>query len=308
MKKFFCVNVSNYNSSYNFEVIRPSSIKNPRNESVMFVQEEYVDDAIKKLKRINHCLIFWPLELECKIPLSLKKDNVFVLSNDAHIDFCRFFKDNNITNIQKTTSFKLCNGAFIAKKAKLKEGVVIMPGAVIYNEVTIGRNVYIGSGVKIIGEAIIGDNVVIKENTVIGADGLTTDREEDGTALTMPQFGKVVIEDNVQIGSNCVIARGAIDETRIRKGAKIDNMCFISHNVDIGENTFVVGETIMFGSSSTGKNCIISGNSTVMNKVNIGTGSILGAGAVATKSIPNNCVAIGCPAKVLREVKPKEKI
>lgn len=94
-----------------------------------------------------------------------------------------------------------------------------------------------------LGEAHVGNNVVIRENTVIGADGLTTDRDENGKALTIPQFGGVILEDDVQIGALTVIERGAIDNTTIKKGSKIDNSCFISHNVTIEEDAFLVYRT-----------------------------------------------------------------
>ena len=94
-----------------------------------------------------------------------------------------------------------------------------------------------------------------------------------------------------------IIARGAIDDTVIRRGSKIDNSSFISHNVRIGEDTFVVGETIMFGSSSTGDKVCISGNSTIRNGVHIGSGALVGMGSVVVKSVAEQSVVKGNPAK-----------
>lgn len=105
------------------------------------------------------------------------------------------------------------DGAYISPAAKIGSNVTIMPGAYVSGECEIGDGSYIGCGVKLTGEIHIGKNVVIRENAVIGADGLSTDREEDGTPVTMPQFGCVVLEDDVQIGANAVVQRGAIDET-----------------------------------------------------------------------------------------------
>lgn len=122
-----------------------------------------------------------------------------------------------------------------------------MPGAYIGGEVIMGEKCYIGCGAKLVGKVEIGNNVVIRENTVIGADGLSTDRDMNGQAITMPQFGGVRIEDNVKMGANVVIARGAIDDTVLKRGCKIDNSTFISHNVEVGQDTFIVGEIIMFG-------------------------------------------------------------
>ena len=113
----------------------------------------------------------------------------------------------------------------------------------------------------------------------------------------MPQFGGVVIEDGVQIGALTVIGRGAIDNTILRRGTKIDNSTFISHNVIIDEDTFVVGESIMFGSSSTGKQVYISGNSTIRNGCHIGDKAVVGMGSVVVKNVGNGAVVKGNPAK-----------
>lgn len=291
---FFKVNVHKYDSSKNFDVVCPSSLNNPKSNSVMFILEANIDKA-SAFDRVENCLIFWPVGLE--IPASIRDKHAIAFANNPHNAYCRFFVDNDIKNIQSNEKVDFIDGSFISPAATIGLGTTIMPGCYIGSGVSIGSGCYVGSGAKLIGQVFIGNNVLIKENAVIGADGLTTDRDTDGSALTMPQFGSVVIEDNVQIGANSVIARGAIDETRICKGAKIDNLCFISHNVLIGENTFVVGESIMFGSSSTGKNSMISGNSTIRNSVHIGDSSLVGMGSVVTKSVPDNAVVKGNPAK-----------
>lgn len=295
MKDFFNVKVSKYNPNYCFEVKRPASLNKPRNNSVMFILENYIETKSESLKTVVDCLIYWPINIE--IPSEISQQNLVISCQNPHLEFCRFFKDNNITNYQKQIDFDLISGAFVSKQAKIGKNVVIMPGVFIGDDVTIGDNTYIGAGAKLVGEVIIGNNVLIKENAVIGADGLSTDRDDDGCAITMPQFGSVIIEDNVQIGANSVIARGAIDETVVHKGAKIDNLSFISHNVEIGENTFIVGETIMFGSSSIGKNSMISGNATIRNGVHIGDEALVGMGSVVTKSVPNKTIVKGNPAK-----------
>lgn len=295
MKDYFNVQVSKYNSNYDFIVKRPASLNKPKNNSVMFILDSFIETKLEVLKTVTDCLIYWPISIE--IPSEISKRNLVIACQNPHLEFCRFFKDNNITNIQSRIDLDLVSGAFVSKQAKIGNNVVIMPGAFIGDNVTIGDNTYIGAGAKLIGEVTIGNNVLIKENAVIGADGLTTDRDVNGVAVTMPQFGSVLIEDDVQIGANSIIARGAIDETIIHKGAKIDNLTFISHNVEIGENVFIVGETIMFGSSSIGRNSMISGNSTIRNGIHIGEESLVGMGSVVTKSVPDKTVVKGNPAK-----------
>lgn len=294
MKRYFSICVSKYEHSKLFEVVRPASLDNPKNNAVMFITEQYMSKA-ERLYDISECLVFWPENIE--IPDPLAKAHAIVKCENPHNEYCRFFRDNSIAYLPPKEAMSFTEGAWIAEKAILGSNVTIMPGAYIGGGCTIGNNVYIGCGTKIVGEVTIGNDVVIRENTVIGADGLTTDREIDGSAITMPQFGSVIIEDAVQIGANTVIARGAIDETRICRGAKIDNACFISHNVTVGEDSFIVGETIMFGSSSSGKQSMISGNSTIRNGVVVGEHALVGMGSVVVKSVSEGAVVKGNPAK-----------
>lgn len=294
MKEYFRINVKNYDETKSFDVVKPASLDNPKDNAVMFITEKHIDKA-EQLLKANNCLVFWPDNIE--VPIQIAEKHAVVLDKAPRKAFALFFIENGITNLPAPAEYDIINGAFIEKGAVIGENCVIFPGAYIGKDVVIGENVYIASGVKIIGDVTIGKNVVIRDNTVIGADGLTTSRNADGTAMTIPQFGGVSIGDDVQIGANVVIARGAIDDTKIKRGAKVDSCSFISHNVVIGEDTFIVGETIMFGSSSTGKCVLLSGNSTVRDGVHIGDNSIVGMGSVVVKSIASGSIVKGNPAK-----------
>lgn len=294
MDHYFTVNAEKYRKGRTFNIVRPASLNHPKDNAVMFVIEKYAEKA-GVFETVENCLIFWPEETE--IPEALDRLHAVIPCADPHGSYCRFFQENGITYLPDMGTVQNINGAWIDDRAEIGKNLQIFPGAYVGGSAKIGNDVFIGAGTKIVGEAEIGDHVVIRENTVIGADGLTTDRDERGRALTMPQFGKVVLEDDVQVGAGVVIARGAIDETRICRGAKIDNCVFISHNVTVGEDTFVVGEAILFGSSSTGKRCLISGNATLMNLVHVGDESIVGAGAVVVKSVPEKSRVKGNPAR-----------
>lgn len=294
MKKYFNVDISKYVPQKNFNVYRPSSLNLPKDNSVMFITEKFMN-YIGALRNCKNCLVFWPNTI--KLPQDIGCRHAVCLCDDPRTEYCRFYRDNKITYYPELEEVDCINGAFIAKTAKIGSGCKIFPGAYIGGEVSIGDNVYIGSGVRLIGEIIIGNNVIIRENTVIGADGLSTNRDEFGKAITMPQFGGVILEDDVEIGALTIIGRGAIDNTRIGRGSKIDNSCFISHNVQLGEDTFVVGESIMFGSSSTGEQAYISGNSSIRDGIHIGAKALVGMGSVVVKSVPDGAVVKGNPAK-----------
>lgn len=294
MKEFFRVQASKYDKSKDYYVVRPSSLNKPKDNSIMFISPEYMDkwEAVLSVKE---CIVIWP-ENEA-VPGELLSRHVVLLHHEPRLGFAEFFRDNEITYNRVPVSYKIINGAYICDGATIGKNCSIFPGAYIDSEVVIGDNCYIGSGVKLMGSIKIGDNCIIRENTVIGSDGLTTRRDENGKVVTIPQFGGVTIEDNVQIGALTVIGKGAIDDTVIHSGSRIDNSCFISHNVQIGEDTLIVGETIMFGSSSTGRQAFISGNSTVRDGVSIGEKALVGMGSVVVRSVMDNDVVKGNPAK-----------
>lgn len=294
LKEYFKVSVEKYCPDKHFSVVRPASLNKPKNWAVMFIMEKYMDKATV-FEDVENCLIFWPESVD--VPGDIEGRHAVCKVADPHKEFARFFFENRITYLPEFGEYEAVNGACIAKGAEIGRNCKIFPGAYIGPEVTMGDNVYIGFGAKLSGEIHIGNNVVIRENSVIGADGLTTDRDEDGKALTIPQFGGVVLEDDVQIGALTVIGRGAIDNTVIKRGSKIDNSCFISHNVQIGEDAFVVGETIMFGSSSLGDQGYISGNATIRDGRHVGNRAKVGMGAVVTKNVDDGAVVKGNPAK-----------
>lgn len=295
MKKYFEVNVNKYSTNHNFNVHCVSTLKNPKSNAVTFITKNNIP-LCNVFKMCRDCLIFWPEDYE--VPETIcGQGHVFLKCNNPHLRYCQFFEENKIVNLPDNSEVELVNGSFISKNAVIGRGTVVFPGAYIGGETVIGEDCFIGSGVRIVGEVNIGDRVVIRENTVIGADGLTTDRDETGKPVHMPQFGGVRICDDVNIGANSVIARGAIDDTVIGEKSSIDNSTFISHNVSIGKQSFVVGETIMFGSSSLGDNAFISGNATIRNGVSVGDRSLVGMGAVVVRDVPEGTTVKGNPAK-----------
>ena len=294
MKSYFDIDVSKYDSAKSFHVYRPASLSAPKDNSVMFVTEKYMDQA-GKLRECADCLVFWPESAE--IPEDIGARHCVVKCGNPRKGYCMFFRDNQITNYPPKEKYRVVDGALIAETALIGNACTIMPGAYVGGQVVMGDHCYVGSGARLVGEVHIGNNVVIRENAVIGADGLSTNRDDAGRAVTMPQFGGVTIEDDVQIGALTVIGRGAIDDTVLKRGSKVDNSAFISHNVVLGEDTFVVGETIMFGSSSTGARAYISGNATIRDGRRVGSDAKVGMGAVVVKNVEDGAVVKGNPAK-----------
>ena len=294
MKSFFSISADRYVPGKSFHVCRPASLNQPQDNAVMFVTPRYLEQA-SALIQCENCLVFWPENHN--VPEEYAARHAIFPCVNPRKQYCLFFYENGIVYLPPKEEFDIVDGAMIARTAVIGRNCILMPGAYIGGEVIIGDECYIGAGVKLMGQVRIGDRVVIRENSVIGADGLSTNRDDAGKAITMPQFGGVTLENDVQIGALTVIARGAIDHTIIRRGAKIDNSSFISHNVEVGENTFIVGETIMFGSSSTGKNVFVSGNSTIRDGRHVGDCATVGMGSVVVCNVENGTVVKGNPAK-----------
>lgn len=295
---FFHINTGDDVPGSDYWITRPASINHPKNGAVMFLTEGHPEWR-KIFESVSGCLIFWPDIWE--IPRTVSEKNAVFPCRNPHLEYCCFFRRHGITGLCMPGETYEQNGSYIGKKAQIGKGTVIFPGCYIGEEVSIGEDCYIGSGVKIMCRAHIGNRVWIRENTVIGMDGMTTDRDGEGHPVAMPQFGGVVIEDDVRIGALVSIQRGAIDDTVLRRGCKIDSMAMIAHNVSVGEESIVVGTTLLSGSASMGRQAQVGGGCVIGNYVRIGNRASLGMGAVATKDIPDRWIAYGVPAKLVRE-------
>lgn len=189
--------------------------------------------------------------------------------------------------------------SYIGNNAKIGNNVKIYPHVYIGDDVTIGDNTILHAGVKLYTGTHIGNNCTIHAGAVIGSDGFGFAPQENGTYKTIPQLGHVVIEDNVSIGSNTVIDCATLmgDATIIRKGAKLDNLIQIAHNVEIGKNTVIAAQTGVSGSSKIGDNCIIGGQVGIAGHLTIANKTGIGAQAGILKSITTEGERIiGSPA------------
>jgi len=146
----------------------------------------------------------------------------------------------------------------------------------------------------------LGKNVKIKEGTIIGTDGFGYERNEKNELEKFPHYGKVIIQDDVDIGANCTIDRGNMHDTVIGQGTKIDNGVHVAHNVKIGKHCLIVYGCILGGSSIIGDYSELMMGVMVKPHLKIGSHCIIGMGAVVTKDIPDNVLAYGNPAKIIR--------
>lgn len=198
---------------------------------------------------------------------------------------------------------KAANHFFVKKqppafdKVKIADTAHIGPNCIISGDVEIGNNSVLCGNVSVFGNVKIGKNVVINAGAVIGAEGFGYEPDEDGTLVQFPQIGGVVIEDNVEIGANTCVDRGALGDTIIREGAKIDNLVHVAHNVVIGKNCRVICLVGIGGSVEIGDGSFIGISASIKNQKKIGRNVTVGMGAVVTKDVPDNATVIGNPAR-----------
>lgn len=183
------------------------------------------------------------------------------------------------------------------------ENVTVGDNCRIYSHASIGDNTKLGEGcrifygVKVYHECIIGNNCTIHAGSVIGADGFGFAPQSETEFMKIPQIGNVILEDNVEVGANTCIDRATIGSTIVRKGVKLDNLIQIGHNVEIGENTVMAGQTGIAGSTRIGKNCMFAGQVGIAGHISVADGTKAGAQAgIAGAVKTGGTTLIGSPA------------
>jgi UDP-3-O-[3-hydroxymyristoyl] glucosamine N-acyltransferase len=190
-------------------------------------------------------------------------------------------------------------------RAQIAEGTCIGAGCAIGEGVVIGSACEIYPHVTIYPGTTIGDRVIVHAGAVLGSDGFGYVRDpKSGQYEKFPQVGRLVIEDDVEIGANTTIDRGALDETRIRRGSKIDNLVHIGHNCQIGENVVIAAQTGLSGSIVIENGVVLGGQVGIGEHARIEEGVMLGGqgGVLPNKVLRGKGVAFwGTPAQPLRE-------
>lgn len=196
----------------------------------------------------------------------------------------------------------------VIKSFKIGENVHIGEFCFIGENVEIGSGTIIKNNVSIECPAKIGKNVIISSGVVIGEDGFGYFTDIHGKRKRVPHIGGVIIEDDVRIGENVCVSRGCLGNTTIGRGAQIDSLTHIAHNVCIGEGAHIVCNVCLNGSCKIGNEAWIAPGSNIKNQVQVGAKAIIGLGAVVTHDIPENAVAVGIPAKTIRMRMAEEEI
>lgn len=230
---------------------------------------------------------------------------------DPNYAFSKLLSHFNNTNTNKVgideksslhSTVEYGDNLFFDKFSVAEENVVLGENVKIHSQVYLGRNVVIGNntiiypGVKIYSDSIIGDNCIIHSGTVIGSDGFGFNFDSYGNTTKVIHNGNVVIENDVEIGSNCTIDRATLGSTLIKRGAKLDNLVQIAHNVVIGCNTCLAAQVGVAGSTVIGNNCLIGGQVGIAGHLKIGDNVQMQAKSGVLKNIKSGSVLMGYPA------------
>ena len=186
--------------------------------------------------------------------------------------------------------------AVIGKNVRIGAGSVVYPYVFIGDNVTIGANAAIYPGAVIMENTVMGDNAVIRAHAVIGGEGFGF-ATKDGKHTRIPQIGNVTIGDDVEIGACTTIDNGTLGSTKVGRGTKIDNLVHLGHNVEIGEDCFVIAQTGIAGSTKVGNHVTFAGQTGCTGHITIGDNVTFAGKSGIVGNVASNTVNAGFPAR-----------
>ncbi|HQU85854.1 MAG TPA: UDP-3-O-(3-hydroxymyristoyl)glucosamine N-acyltransferase [Pyrinomonadaceae bacterium] len=285
------------------EIISAAGLDLAKENEITFLANPKYTPQIKETKA---SAIFLNEKETCE-----RADIAVLRAKDPYLAYTRALRlfnpnENVVASIHKTAvidetakvsdSAEIRANVVIGKNCEIGENVKIFPNATIYDGVKIGANSVIHSGVSIRENCVIGENCIIHNNTTIGSDGFGYAKDENKAWLKIPQVGRVVLEDDVEIGANTAIDCASVGETRIKKGAKIDNLVQIGHSCTVEEDTLICSQTGLAGSSVIGKRVILAGQVGIAGHLKVGDDVIITAKSATSHDVENGKIISGVPA------------
>ena len=184
----------------------------------------------------------------------------------------------------------------VGDRVKLGKRVTLHPGVVLDDDVVVGDDCLLYHNVTVYHSCTVGARVIIHSGTVIGSDGFGFATDENGSHVKWPHIGTVQIDDDVEIGANVAIDRGTFGKTHIMRGTKLDNLIQVGHNVTIGENSLVVAQVGIAGSSILGNNVVLGGQAAIKGHIHLDDGVMVAAKSGVHSNLPKGAVVSGIPA------------
>ena len=175
--------------------------------------------------------------------------------------------------------------AVIDDEAEIGDGTVVFPHTYIGRHAKVGKNCEINPGAVIHENSVVGDRVVLRAHAVIGGQGFGFSTDEKGHHTHIRQLGRAVIGDDVEIGAATMVDNGALNDTIVGRGTKIDNLVHLGHNVEIGEDCFLIAQVGVAGSTTVGNHCILAGQVGLAGHIHIADNVIIGAKSGVAQSV-----------------------
>ena len=213
--------------------------------------------------------------------------------NKVQCGICSTANISNKAKIDKNVS--IGSNVIIEEDSKIQSGVSIGANSFIGKSTTIGKNSIIHPNVTIYNDVEVGDNVIINSGSVLGANGFGIISSGEGL-IQVPHTGTVIIENNVVLGAGCTVDRATMSNTKVGEGTKIDGQVHIAHNVKIGKNCIIAGQSAIGGSSKLGNNVILGGQVGVIDNLIIGDNCKVAAKSAVMKSLRKDMIVSGIPA------------
>ena len=198
-------------------------------------------------------------------------------------------------NVVLGTNISIGSNVIVERKSTIESGVSIGANTYVGENTVIGKNSIINPNVTIYNDIKIGKNVIINSGSILGASGFGI-IDDNGEIIQVPHVGTVIIEDDVVIGAGCTVDRATMNKTHIGQGTKIDGQVHIAHNVKIGNNCIIAGQSAIGGSSQLGNNVILGGQVGVIDNLTIGDNCKVAAKSAVMKSLDKNMIVSGIPA------------
>lgn len=299
------MNVSEEISGKLFNIKGISYIGKPISNTAMFLSKK-AEQLIWALKEVTECLVF--IEDTINIPECLVAKHIFKASAKPQLEYARFanlFAEKRLKKEKNIPIELTSQGYYRSADAIIGANSYIEPGCYIGPDVIIGKNAYIMAG-AVIRHTTIGDDFISNEYAVIGANGFTMTEDEYGNKYRIPTLGRVVIGNCVEVGAHDNISCGSGRDTVIEDFVKLDALVYLGHDVHLHKNVEIAAGGIIGGFDELGDHSYIGINAVLRNRIAIGNRSIIGMGATVTKSVAENIVVAGNPAKLLREAAEKK--
>ncbi|MGB1295835.1 MAG: UDP-3-O-(3-hydroxymyristoyl)glucosamine N-acyltransferase [Flavobacteriales bacterium] len=281
-----------------FDIRSPRSIQTAKKHHISFIGKKFINSYVDLVTQSEAEIIFIDQTFEID---QLPESKIYISTENPKqemIDFSKHFLGFQ----QKATSTNIHPKATIHESVKIGVNVTIAPNVVIEEDVEIGDYCTIGTGTVLKANTILKNCVEIGSNNVIGGAGFGyVQNKETKVYEQFPHFGSVIIHSNVAIGNNNCIDRGALSDTIIYEGVKIDNLVHIAHNVEIGENTLVIAQSMVAGSVKIGENCWIAPHACINNNLSVGNNVTIGLASSVFRSVPDNETVVGSPAMNIKD-------